>query len=593
MSRTQKTRIQKGRHPMLVYLYKSVKNIRSLKFLYVYLYLVIIHISILSAAPKTVYTSVHFNAGTFYNALGNVSSINSIQFNTSGQYEFDQNHNIKASSKNRDFNFIFKRSNQLMNKLVIKNLQLSGYDEIRIYLRHRVQLEFENCIFQFEGNTGIIIYFDNEYLAYGLSDTSSYITFENCKFINIGEKISDGSSYQLKFVKDRYPNEKDGIFSIKNIRIFRTKFVLENYPDNLSKSFNSISIKRTNETDYVKNIDIRENRFEFRNANNAHTGGIIIENANPGCNYSIANENNYIKNKIINIEGNILKTDSAKPGQGIFIQGPYDSINVNNNIVSGFSGIIQNKKLASPDGDIHLYGARGSAKYYSDDNRNMNVTQNIVYSRGTGIRMSGGQNFILENNIIHMLPLPSFWQKDHKGKFTLTGRFGISVGTGNTEDSQKQAGNFQINKNRISGNLNSTNKTEITENCGGIILFSPRDFSIKHNMISTNNYGIVYFKHGSQKEQSFGISDIRNNVIDYGNQTSVGLKSTFYSRYNKPFSGINVQRKFNDSQKIVNVEQLTIEGNIVISSNDEEIVPVVFDHGSRERISNNCKYIVR
>ena len=35
------------------------------------------------------------------------------------------------------------------------------------------------------------------------------------------------------------------------------------------------------------------------------------------------------------------------------------------------------------------------------------------------------------------------------------------------------------------------------------------------------------------------------------------------------------------------------EGNIVISSNDEEIVPVVFDHGSRERISNNCKYIVR
>jgi len=488
---------------------------------------------------------------------------------------------------------MFRRSAELSNKLVVKNLQISGYEEIRIYIRHKVQLEFENCIFKFAGNKGIIIYFDNDILTSSEVNKSNYIKFTGCQFINTCQELSNESAYQVQFRRDLYPANKEGSFLLSNIFIENSKFHLSDYPESHSKSFNSIIINRMSESDYVNNIFIRGNQFDFKNMNYAHTGGIILQNANPGCNYSNTKNDYYKKNMIIKIKNNHIRTDSDIPAQAIFIQGPFDSTDISENIISGFSGILRTKDLAIPDGDIHLYGARGSLKYYSDDNKNVTISNNILYSRGIGIKVSGGNNVEIGKNIIYMLPLPGYWRNDNSSRLKHTGRFAISSGTGNPDDPEKQARRHWIIKNKIYGNFNLTDKTLITDNCGGIILFSPRDFSVTYNHISaTNNYGIVYFKHASQTEQSFGKSSISFNLIDYQNQYISSLKSVFYSNYNSPFAAINVQREFHNIQNTIFEEELTIEKNRVFSI-DKTINPIIFYPGNAEKLTSGCKYNVK
>ena len=301
-----------------------------------------------------------------------------------------------------------------------------------------------------------------------------------------------------------------------------------------------------------RNISIKNNYFEAK-APLYRTEAITFVNDH-NANFRTP-KNLYKKNEKISISNNKMITTSEDPGHGIFIQGPYQSVQVDYNNIDNYGMSIIEGNHIKCDGAIHLYGAR-KAKY-SDDIINAQVTGNILKSGNAVINVAGTRNTLIKDNKIEILPWSKFYNV--KKNLVFPDRIGIRITTGDHSDYSKENQNVTVENNII-----NCNKEEA---CVGILMQSTKDFKIVGNkIIEPTNFGIMIFGHENEKAIDIGNSKIENNMINFKDYNYKSLSTNFYKYDNMKFAAIKIYRM--DNGKKYSEESLIIKGNKIIDKSN-------------------------
>lgn len=526
------------------------------------IFLVTFYTGILAA--QSLYTP---NETLFYEALAN-KSYEWIDYNVNGSFIYSQPKRISVSGDNT-LNIKFSRSSDLESEFRLENLNLSGYENINIWIRHKTQITLRNCTFNFHKNGGITIYFENGEYLYPKTINDTGVLIDSCAFNNDCETTGDKPITQLFLTKDIYPvpNDPDKNYKLNNVKILNTTFKSLNYPNGIHKSIASIHFYRTGPEVSYSNIDISNNTIFNSSIKDAMTDGIVFSNNN-AANFRNPALNHYTRNKNITILGNNLNTDSNDPAHAIFVQGPYDSVTISDNKMYNFGAnfLSKNGDELLLDGAIHLYGARTGD--YCDDVIHSKVINNIVSTVSSGIQLLGSQNSIVKGNSVSVLPFPGYWINNPLSK--TKDRLGIRVGTGDYEDDSRQSNNIKITNNIV----NCNNEIGVVG-----IMTDAKNFEINNNKVfNPNNYGIIYWGHRAVSQLDIGNSKIENNIIDFGNQTQSRLKAHFYSKdiySGMKFAGIHFYRMKNINNETYSNERLIIKNNQIIKDESIEDISII------------------
>lgn len=470
-------------------------------------------------------------------------------YNEKGFYSYTQ----KVSFEGKGKTIIFELyGNNPGIRLSLKNLSLSEFDKVIFNVFNISEISIENCSF-----TNILngVSFEFKENLNGKKKSSS-IEIKNSNFIDDDlTKKRVGSYFQLQFLKNAYAK---GLALLKNVTIKNCKFELNDprkswlikSKHNVYPKRHSIDFFRGDYNTAYSNINIIDNKFEAY-APYYRTEAITLDNV-PGGNF-MTNNKHYKNNHNISVIGNVMKTNSEDPGHGIFIQGPYKTVNVNSNKIYNYGMSINDGKAIHCDGAIHLYGARNGK--YSDDFINAKVNNNTINAVGLGIKFSGGKNISIVANKITMMPWPKFYKMSKL--ISHVDRIGIRAATGAYSIKGKQSTNVVIKNNKV--DCSSENATL------GICVQGLNNFSVKNNVIlKPTNYGILVYGHKGEEELSIGKSIIESNTIDYGNLNYKSLNTKFYNDVN--FAAIKVHRMANG--KVYNDESLVIKGNKIIDGSN-------------------------
>ena len=537
---------------------------------------ILLYSSLLLAQNKEIINKYRPTENDLYKTLDQgikSKSINYIKlfYNEKGNFSYTQKKSYDGKGKSIIFQLY--NNNPGIN-LTLKNLSLSNFDKVVFNLFNVADIMIDSCSFNNIVN-GVKVEFKE---TANNKTTSSTISIVNSSFLDDDlEKEHSKNYYQLQFLKNNYA---DGLSVLKNIKIDNCDFKMNDsnkswqiksahntYPMRYSILF----YRNTTNTAY-SNISIKNNRFEALSPY-YRTEAITFLNVHSGDFKS--SKNLYEHNKNICISSNVMRTNSEDPLHGIFIQGPYKKIKIKGNKIYNYGMSINDGKDIHSDGAIHIYGARNAK--YSNDNFDVILSDNIIESVGTGLKVSGGSNIVTKDNIVKVLPWPRFYVKNAMVKNT--DLIGIKFATGAYGDLGKQMSKVVLEGNII--------KCDTSTSCVGIVMQSTKDFTISNNKISNpTNFGILVFGHKGEKELTVGHSKIENNTIDYGKQNYKSLKSNFYSKYMENFAAIEVHRM--DNSKKYRDEDLTINGNKVIDKSNT-IPKISINDKTKSRLEKNTQ----
>lgn len=472
-------------------------------------------------------------------------------YNEKGSYSYTQKKSFDGKGKTVIFELYGDNPDI---RLSIKNLSLSGFDKVFFNVFNISEITIDSCSFI---NILNGVSFEFKENLNGKKKVSS-IDIKNSKFIdNNLNKNKSNFSDQLKFSRNKYSK---GLALLKNVTIdnctfemndsstsWQIKSVHNTYPKRHSITFYRVS----SEAAFSK-ISIINNYFEAK-APYYRTEAITFVNDH-NADFRTP-KNLYEKNRDINISNNKMVTTSQDPGHGIFIQGPYQFVKVNNNKVENYGMNMIEGNNINCDGAVHLYGSRNSK--YSDDLRDITVNNNVISSTSIAIKINGIQNAVIKQNQIKMLQWPEFYRKSKL--INKMDRIGIKAASGAYKDKTKQSTNVLIKENVVDCNYEKA--------CVGITVQGIKEFKIVDNKISNpTNYGILVFGHKGEKNLNVGKSSIAQNIINYGKQNFNSLNTNFYKIYNVNFAAIKVHRM--DNGKKYNKESLIIKENKIIDKSN-------------------------
>ena len=475
-------------------------------------------------------------------------------YNEKGSYSYTQKKSFDGKGKTVIFE-LYGDSPDI--RLSIKHLSLAEFDKVLFNVFNISEITIDSCSFINILN-GVSFEFKENLNG---KKKSSSIDIKNSSFID-DDLNKDKSNYtdQLKFSRNKYAK---GLALLKNVTIENCEFKMIDSSKSwqIKSSHNtypkrhSINFFRENSNAAFSNISIINNYFEAK-APYYRTEAITFVN-NLKADFRTP-KNLYEKNKNISIIKNRMVTTSEDPGHGIFVQGPYKSVQVNFNNISNYGMNLISKKSIHHDGTIDIYGARNAN--YSDDIIDVEVTNNIITSTSIALKIIGARNVQVRNNKIKMLPLPAFYFNTKLAQNV--DRIGIRYSTGAYKDPSKQSNNILVEKNIIDCNYERA--------CVGLVLQGIKDFKIIENkIVNTTNYGVLVFGHNGEENLSIGNSLIEKNEIDYGTQNKKSLHTNFYKTYNVDYAGIKIYRM--DNGKKYNNESLVLRQNQIID--DSNTIP--------------------
>lgn len=527
--------------------------------------LILLAIFLLQSHSISQSTEEEFLNGVINSA--NTSKDFAFQFNQPDIYTLDSS--IALIGK---INLNLKFNPAKPNKVTISNKTFEGFKDIIFSIEDAASITLSNCKFI---NCGTV------YFEFGMYDslytnTQTKLLIKDCEFTDT-ELIDDSSDYfyQLYFRKVQSVGKE--ISLIKNVEISNCNF----YMIDTSESFltqsgylpsrYSIFFYRQDKNVEVSSITIKNNSFQLVAPHFRNFGIIFYNDKNAVFKTAeISIDEFFSKNDTINILNNVLNTVSDDPGHGIFIQGPFKGVRVIDNVVRGFgANFLNSENQLQRDGAIHLYGGR--EYFYSDDIKDIDVSHNTLWSVGTGIKIAGFRNAIVNNNIINILQDPIFYDESKyfpKDMISKHDQSGINCRTGDYPEASRQSMDLSVINNKINCNY--------VLGCIGIDIDAVKNFVIRNNSIlNPNNYGIIYHTNKGFISQEFGNSIIDKNFIDFGQQSINSLKSNWYlPHYSMSFAGINISRDFNENQKVIDFESLIISENEIRTKSNAQIVPI-------------------
>jgi len=482
----------------------------------------------------------------------------------------------------------FRRTN-INNTITLSNITFNNCGIIKFRIRHNVVINIENsCNFNFSEGGGIIFTFDRSEDLYPAGNESN-ITIKNSDF-NLdwdNPSLSLESSNQLLFFKKAdYPDasyiKKE--IEIKNITVENCTLTVNNNRNIVSETNTITAISFNRDSNYVhcSNIEISDCKIDFdMDGSNTYsprngTSGINFSNLNSTSNpnqYNCREYNTqayyYSYNKNIDIINNILETNSKNPKVGIFVQGPFEDVDLINNQVYKFGLNYWNGSAVHSDGAIHLYGARASVSgnelFYSDDIKDILLKDNTVTSYGTAINIIGAKVVRAENNSITLLDWNHYSNSPYNFDLTTTDRLGLHIATGDYKDAVRQTSQIIIYNNNIYCNGE--------EGTIGILAKGINDFHIYENYIyKPNTAGILYWGNDGMEYLNIGEAIIEKNEVDFNSQTLDDLNSYFYLKnYGNNLGGISFLRL--DNGEDYSDEFLYIRNNDILNTTNIPFKP--------------------
>ncbi len=356
-----------------------------------------------------------------YNGTGNII-INYSMNKTSWNFNYDYSES-KSSNSEKNIEFTFEKDNlntsNAKTKLTIENLSLSNYGNIIFNLGHKTQILFKDCTFTNNGR--IWFYFDNEERLYNSSSFPTNIVFDECTITKNNIDISNTEYFDLmRFERIENPDDSSEEHYIKNITIKNSTLTFDrNDNTTLNPISSAIKFYRINSKTSFSNIAIRNNKIYLNNNYPFYENGICgIEFS--GCNSeNFRSDDLYNTNTNVDISENEMYTKAIYSKGAMLVEGPVDVVKIDSNVVVGFTRYMLDGDDIYSTPVIELYGSRpDSIGYYSNNIRNAHVGNNIIKTHSTGIRVSGGEHIVIENNDIELLSEPdytndfSFWKTE-------------------------------------------------------------------------------------------------------------------------------------------------------------------------------------
>ncbi len=447
--------------------------------------------------------------------------------------------------------------------ITIKNLTLENFKKIVFRVRNYSNILFQNCTFKDINELHFLFGKENQLYSPDNSFSTS-INIVNCRF----EDSAQTSFGNMLLIERDTAVEPDTFQSLlKNVTISNCYFKLINpIPINIHNKA-AIRFLRLDSNFAFKNIIISNDSIYFIGCQDTLSPqGIVIEQ--PSGTEKNFRDMEYELNKNIYIKNNYIFTDSTtiNPNHGIFVMGPYKNVNVSRNIIDGFGFVMKDTNevgdtILLNDGALHLYGARTGI--YSDNINLVTINSNeILHSRSTGIRFTGGFNVKISNNYVELASYtPLFAPYSNTAD-----RAGIDIGTGDYHDTTgtRQTDSISVINNTIYCNYQFTSI--------GILNKFTKNFYIGANTIYyPTTSGICYWGANDCTTSEIGNSKIEDNIIDFGGQHYSHLKSNFYLNnfnhvdYQHLKSAISFLRLENDLSNTYNNESLTIFNNRLIN----------------------------
>lgn len=472
-----------------------------------------------------------------------------MMYNEKGCYSYTQKKTFNGKGKTVIFEFYGEKPGI---NFTLKNLSLSNFDKVLFNLFNVSNVIIDSCSFE---NIMQGIKFEFKETANRSCDESKII-IKHCQFDDDNlYKDKVNNYFQLQFQKNAYAK---GLAKLKNVTIENCEFEMSDSNKSwlIKSAYNvypkrhSIDFQRNDINTAFSNIIIRDNNFEAC-APFYRTEAITLGNISGG-NF-MTHKKHYENNHNITITGNTMSTNSEDPGHGIFIQGPYKTVNITSNKVYNYGMSINDGKAIHCDGAVHLYGARNAK--YSDNFIDVKVSNNIIDGVGLALKISGGSNIKVQDNKIKMMPWPKFYKNSEL--LAHSDRIGIRIETGAYSISGKQNININVSNNTINCNYE--------DECFGILVQGTKNFMVKNNKIhDPTNYGILIYGHRGESQLGIGQSVIESNSIDYGNLDVKSLNTKFYNDVN--FAAIKVHRMDNGEE--YENESLEIRDNHIIDKSN-------------------------
>ncbi len=472
------------------------------------------------------------------------------------------------------------------NTISLTNIIFENFGSITISLETSTTLILDSC--QFINSGELLIEFDDEAELYGPGRNTA-VTINGCRFEDTDLKdghtpTSNGPSLSRQLRFNRIGDEATAPtanHALRNVIVQNCEFILadndpswwipntastnpeyDRYPQRASLEF-----RRNHHFVSYQNIQILDNLFDLRGTFYYRTEAVRFNNSDPsGAINFRGNPVNtfYLDNSDIVIRGNVMHNDSHDPMHGIFLQGPYQTITIDNNEIYGFGANFYSGSTALGanlhlDGAVHLYGARRLSAGRTDvaDNDDITITRNTIDAVSRGLLVLGATNVTINNdNQVTINDWPEYWatHTDPENIIYEHDRFGILVATGEPEVIGFQAHTINIEDNRVYCNE--------LRGVTGISVRGARDVEVTGNRVySPNAYGILFWGNDAEQELFIGSSILSDNYVDYDNQDISELEYSLSFDNEGQFAGIQFHRE--DNSQNYTGENLEMRNNEV------------------------------
>jgi len=436
----------------------------------------------------------------------------------------------------------FKSSNSNQQKGIIINLNHPA--DINIINSEFNNVEHLNIRYGKETN----LFFGNN---------EPFLNIYNNKFINDNFNQTN-YLFLIKIHRIKNNIQLNDHVKIKNINIINNEFSLKrpnrmfgpisiwSFSDFVNDKLYSTAIwlQREYNTDYISNINIIQNKFYLNDTNedgyDHAVAGIVFHNMPPKedeYNSDFINfqgDHLFEENGNISISNNEFFSKSKYSRGAIILMGPYRDMEINDNIIKGFSRYKFRKDSTKintynyqPLHVVVLYGARDIIKdgKYSYDFKDVIINNNFIETKSAGIGLSGARNVIISGNEIKLVQ-----EEDYSTDFIefemqfrrIRDRDAIGARTAAVRDANTITRNIIIKDNIIDANNQKSGQGINLTHVGSIDV-------INNEIMNVNSFGI---KHSSESTEM--VSNRIKEMKIIGNRITINQKYDSLNSYREP-----------------------------------------------------------